>query len=84
VSADKQTELSNLNDKEGMNIGLPAVRKMIGDAMRDGGKCATLAVSSFFYALISNRGAETEKRAEAAIAYANGKGDATLSAILVE
>jgi serine/threonine protein phosphatase PrpC len=75
--------------------GRPLIAVVVADGMggmRDGGKCATLALSSFFYALISNRGAETEKRAEAAIAYANqnvfsfanGKGGATLSAILVD
>jgi serine/threonine protein phosphatase PrpC len=60
--------------------------------MRDGAKCATLALSSFFYALTLYRSYELEKRATAAISYANdavfrfacGKGGATLSAILAD
>ena len=60
--------------------------------MRDGAKCATLALSSFFYALTLYRSYELEKRATAAISYANdavfrfacGNGGATLSAILAD
>jgi serine/threonine protein phosphatase PrpC len=74
--------------------GRPLIAVVVADGMRgmrDGAKCATLALSSFFYALISHRGDEIEKRATAAISYANnavfsfagGKGGATLSAILV-
>lgn len=60
--------------------------------MRDGGKCATLALSSFFYALTLYRTHNLQRRASAAIAYANdevfkfaeGKGGATLSAVLLD
>jgi PPM family protein phosphatase len=60
--------------------------------MRDGAKCATLALSSFFYALTLHRSDEIERRAAAAISHANdavfkfagGKGGATLSAILLD
>ena len=39
--------------------------------MRDGGKCATLALSSFFYALTLYRTHDLQRRASAAIEYAN-------------
>jgi serine/threonine protein phosphatase PrpC len=75
--------------------GRPLIVVAVADGMggmRDGAKCATLALSSFFFALISHRGDEIEKRATAAISYANssvfsfayGKGGATLSAVLVD
>lgn len=59
--------------------------------MRDGGKCAVLAISSFFSALITHGGKDTENRAKAAVLhsnakvyeYANGRGGATLSAVLI-
>jgi len=46
--------------------GRPLIAVVVADGMggmRDGAKCATLALSSFFYALISHRGDEIEKRA---------------------
>lgn len=60
--------------------------------MRDGGACATLALSSFFYALTLYRAYDLPRRAEASISHANddvfrfagGKGGATLSAVLVD
>ncbi len=60
--------------------------------MRDGSKCATLAMASFFYALIRYRSYEIERRATSSIKYANdtvfrfagGKGGATLSAVLLD
>lgn len=60
--------------------------------MRDGGACATLALSSFFYALTLYRSYDLRRRAAAAISHANnevfkfaaGKGGATLSAVLVD
>jgi PPM family protein phosphatase len=75
--------------------GRPLIAVAVVDGMggmRDGGKCATLALSSFFYALTLHRGYEIEKRATAAIAHANdavfkfaaGKGGATLSALLLD
>lgn len=59
--------------------------------MRDGGVCATLALSSFFYALTANRNYDLRRRADVAISHANeevfrfakGKGGATLSAVLL-
>lgn len=60
--------------------------------MRDGGVCASLALSSFFYALIQYRNLEIKDRANAAIKLANkqvyeiyqGSGGATLTAILID
>jgi serine/threonine protein phosphatase PrpC len=74
--------------------GRPMIAVAVADGMggmRDGAKCATLALSSFFYALTLYRSYEIEKRAAAAISHANdavfrfagGKGGATLSAILL-
>jgi serine/threonine protein phosphatase PrpC len=74
--------------------GRPLIAVAVADGMggmRDGAKCAALALSSFFYALTLYRGYEIEKRATAAISHANdavfrfagGKGGATLSAVLV-
>ena len=70
--------------------GQPLIAVAVADGMggmRDGGKCATLALSSFFYALTIYRGHDIQRRANAAISYANdevfrfaaGKGGATLS-----
>lgn len=74
--------------------GRPLIAVAVADGMggmRDGAKCATLALSSFFYALTLYRSYEIEKRAAAAISHANdavfrfagGKGGATLSAIVL-
>lgn len=60
--------------------------------MRDGGECASLALSSFFYSLIQHRNLEIKDRANAAIKLANqqvfeiynGSGGATLTAILFD
>ncbi|WP_017957247.1 PP2C family protein-serine/threonine phosphatase [Rhizobium leguminosarum] len=59
--------------------------------MRDGEKCATLALTSFFTGLASSRG-HIHQRAYRAISFANdtvfkfagGKGGATLSAIVID
>ena len=59
--------------------------------MRDGAKCASLALSSFFYGLTFIQDDEIESLATKAIRYANetvfrfagGKGGATLSAVLL-
>jgi len=75
--------------------GRPLIAVAVADGMggmRDGAKCATLAMSSFFYALTLNRSDEIQKRATAAISHANdavfrfasGKGGATLSAVLLD
>jgi serine/threonine protein phosphatase PrpC len=75
--------------------GRPLIAVAVVDGMggmRDGGKCATLALSSFFYALTLYRGHDLQRRATAAISHANdevfkfagGKGGATLSAVLVD
>jgi PPM family protein phosphatase len=58
----------------------------------DGGKCATLALSSFFFALILYRNHQIERRALSAISHANdvvfrfagGKGGTTLSAVVLD
>lgn len=60
--------------------------------MRDGGLCATMALSSFFYALINFRNLNIRDRASEAIKYANdcvfqkyqGNGGSTLTAILID
>ncbi|TRL30838.1 serine/threonine-protein phosphatase [Methylosinus sporium] len=73
----------------------PIIAVVIADGMggmRDGAKCATLAVSSFFYALVRHRHQGLEQRAAAAtahandtvFAFANGRGGATLSALLFD
>ncbi len=75
--------------------GRPLIAIAVVDGMggmRDGGKCATLALSSFFYALTLYRGHDLQRRANAAISYANdevfkfagGKGGATLSSVLLD
>ncbi|KUR21145.1 PP2C family protein-serine/threonine phosphatase [Enterobacter hormaechei] len=60
--------------------------------MRDGGGCASLALSGFFYALIQYRSLEIKDRINAAIKLANkqvfdiynGSGGATLTAVLFD
>jgi serine/threonine protein phosphatase PrpC len=75
--------------------GRPLIAVAVVDGMggmRDGAKCATLALSSFFYALTLYRSHEIERRAHSAIAHANdavfrfagGKGGATLAAVLLD
>ena len=59
---------------------------------RDGAKCATLALSSFFYALATYRTLDIQQRTLAAInhannsvfRFANGNGGTTLSAIVID
>lgn len=59
--------------------------------MRDGGKCATLALSSFFYSLIQHRNLSIKERASEAIKASNsqvfdvygGEGGSTLTAVLL-
>lgn len=75
--------------------GRPLIAIAVVDGMggmRDGGACATLALSSFFYALTLYRAHDLQRRAAAAISHANeqvfkfagGKGGATLSAALID
>lgn len=75
--------------------GRPLIAVAVVDGMggmRDGGQCATLALSSFFFALTLYRGFDLYRRATAAIAYANdqvfkfasGKGGSTFSALLID
>ena len=74
---------------------LPIIAVVVADGMggmRDGARCATLAVSSFFYALVRHRHQGLEQRAAAAIAHANdmvyafagGRGGATFSPLLFD
>jgi PPM family protein phosphatase len=76
-------------------VGRPLIAVAVADGMggmRDGAKCAALAMSSFFCALTLYRGHAIERRAISAIAHANdavfefagGKGGATLSAVLLD
>jgi PPM family protein phosphatase len=73
----------------------PIIAVVVADGMggmRDGARCATLAASSFFYALVRHRHQGLEQRAAAAVAHANdavyafagGRGGATLSALLFD
>lgn len=71
----------------------PIIAVVVADGMggmRDGAKCATLAVSSFFQALVCHRHQGLEHRAAAAhandtvYAFAGGRGGATLSALLFD
>lgn len=60
--------------------------------MRDGGRCSTLALSSFFYSLIQHRNLGTKERACEAIKASNsqvfdiyrGDGGSTLTAVLLD
>ena len=60
--------------------------------MRDGGRCSTLAISSFFYSLIQHRNLGIEERAYEAIKASNnqifdiyrGYGGSTLTAVLLD
>lgn len=60
--------------------------------MRDGGICATLSLSSFFYALVHHRNLSIYDRASEAIRHANkevfkiygGNGGSTLTAVLID
>jgi PPM family protein phosphatase len=60
--------------------------------MREGGLCSTLALSSFFYALVQHRNLSIKERASEAIKASNnqvfniyeGNGGSTLTAILVD
>lgn len=78
-----------------INHSQPIIAIVVADGMggmRDGEKCASLAISSFFYALALNRHQGIEQRAAAAISFANdivhkfagGHGGATFSALLFD
>ncbi len=73
----------------------PFVAVAVADGMggmRDGAKCAALALSNFFHSLIVHRNLKLEHRAERAISDANnavfdfaaGKGGTTLSAVILD
>lgn len=77
------------------NIGKPFFAMALLDGMggmQDGKKCATIALSTFFYSLIKFRGEELESRLnkatldanKAVYEYAKGNGGSTLSAIIIE
>ena len=93
--SENQDRVAALRFKSRSNEGRPVIAVAVADGMggmRDGGKCATIAVSSFFFALTFYRGFDIERRAAASISYANdqvfnfagGKGGTTLSAVLVD
>jgi serine/threonine protein phosphatase PrpC len=93
--AENQDRVAALRISAKIPSGRPLIAVAVADGMggmRDGAKCAILALSSFFFALTSYRGYELEKRATEAILNANdvvfrfagGKGGATLSAVLVD
>ena len=75
----------------GCNLFVAAVADGMG-GMRDGAKCATIALASFFSALILYRRYEIERRAAAAISFANdtvfrfarGREATTLSAVMLD
>lgn len=75
--------------------GRPFLAVAVADGMggmREGGRCASIAVSSFFYALLLHRREALPQRAIIAIEHANnavfkfaeGRGGATLSAVLFD
>ncbi|WP_315799302.1 PP2C family protein-serine/threonine phosphatase [Bradyrhizobium sp. SZCCHNRI3043] len=93
--SENQDRVAALRIRSKANGGRRLIAVAVADGMggmRDGGRCATLALSSFFYALASYRGHDLQQRAAAAISYANvevfkfanGKGGATLSSVLLD
>jgi serine/threonine protein phosphatase PrpC len=92
---ENQDRVAALRISAKSSAGRPLIAIAVADGMggmRDGGTCATLALSSFFYALTLYRGHDLQRRATASILYANdevfkfaaGKGGATLSAVLLD
>ena len=92
---ENQDRVAALRISSNANGGRSLVAVAVADGMggmRDGGKCATLALASFFYALTLHRNHDLQRRAVAAISHANsevfkfagGKGGATLSAVLLD
>jgi serine/threonine protein phosphatase PrpC len=72
--SENQDRVAALKISAGSKRGRSLVAVAVADGMggmRDGGKCATLALSSFFYSLMVHRGYGLERRATAAISYAN-------------
>ncbi|MBS1204080.1 MAG: hypothetical protein H6R25_979 [Proteobacteria bacterium] len=77
------------------NVGKPFFAMALLDGMggmQEGKKCATIALSTFFYSLIKYRGEKLEQRInkatieanQAVYEYAKGHGGSTLSAIIIE
>jgi serine/threonine protein phosphatase PrpC len=92
---ENQDRVAALRISAKSSAGRPLIAIAVADGMggmRDGGACATLAMSSFFYALTLYRGHDLQRRATASISHANeevfkfagGKGGATLSAVLLD
>jgi PPM family protein phosphatase len=95
VRTENQDRVAALRINAKLPGGRPLIAVAVADGMggmRDGARCATLALSSFFHALTLYRSYEIERRATAAISHANnavfqfagGKGGATLTAILLD
>lgn len=93
--SDNQDRVAAMKISARASAGRPLVAIAVADGMggmRDGAKCAAIALASFFYALTLYRSQGLEQRANSAILYANdcvfryagGNGGATLSAILVD
>ncbi|WP_394889000.1 PP2C family protein-serine/threonine phosphatase [Mesorhizobium sp. AaZ16] len=77
------------------SAGRPLIAIAVADGMggmRDGARCAAIALSSFFFALTLYRYKQLDDRTMAAVlhandsvfAYSNGNGGATLSAFLID
>jgi serine/threonine protein phosphatase PrpC len=93
--SENQDRVAALRISSKCNGGRPLVAIAVADGMggmRDGARCATLALSSFFYALTLYRSHDLQRRAVAAISFANsevfkfagGRGGATLSSVLLD
>jgi hypothetical protein len=72
--SENQDRVAALRFNTKSTSGRPLIAVAVADGMggmRDGAKCATLALSSFFHALILHRNHPIETRVNAAIGYAN-------------
>ncbi|MER8731245.1 protein phosphatase 2C domain-containing protein [Mesorhizobium sp. M1227] len=93
--SENQDRVAAMKISSRSSAGRPLTAVAVADGMggmRDGGKCATIAMSSFFYALTLYRFQSLEQRVATAILHANdsvfelygGNGGATLSAVLID